>query len=64
MKAKTHFAFDIDVWEAKGSNIVEHLAGLDDFLMAVAAYEVAVIKPKEKITLRHGIRVVNKSWVE
>ena len=37
--------------------MVEHLAGLDDFLMAVAAYKAAVAaKPKEKITLRQGVR--------
>jgi hypothetical protein len=63
MKAKTHFSFDIDLWDAEGINIVDHLAGLDDFLMAMAAYDVAVsAKPKERITLRQGARIVKKSW--
>jgi len=63
MKRKTHFAFNIDVWDANGINIIEHLSGLDDFLMAVAAYEAAVsAKPKEKISLRQGARVVRKNW--
>jgi hypothetical protein len=63
MKTKTHFAFRIDVWD--GDNLVEHLAGLDDYSMAVAAYWAAVKnRPKDKITLRQGIRVVVKNWQE
>jgi hypothetical protein len=38
MKTKTHFAFRIDVWDDAGDNLVEHLAGLDDYAMAVVAY--------------------------
>jgi hypothetical protein len=65
MKTKTHFAFRVDVWDAEGNNLVEHLAGLDDHAMAVAAYWAAVVaKPKEKITLRQGARVMMKSWTE
>jgi hypothetical protein len=63
MKTKTHFAFRIDVWDDAGDNLVEHLAGLDDYAMAVVAYSAAVeSRPKDKITLRQGIRVVVKSW--
>jgi hypothetical protein len=65
VKTKTHFAFRIDIWDAEGNNLIEHLAGLDDHMMAVAAYWAAVAaKPKEKITLRQGARVVMKSWTE
>jgi hypothetical protein len=65
MKTKTHFSFRIDVWDDAGNNIVEHLAGVEDHAMAVAAYWAAVAaKPKEKITLRQGARVVMKSWTE
>jgi len=36
--------------------------GLDDFMMAVAAYEAAVeSKPGQKISLRQGARVVKKN---
>jgi hypothetical protein len=42
MKTKTYFAFRIDVWDGDGNNIIEHLAGLDDHMMAVAAYWAAV----------------------
>ena len=62
MKTKTYFAFRIDAWDGAGNEIVEHLAGLDDHSMAVAAYWAAVAaKPKEKITLRQGARVMMKS---
>jgi hypothetical protein len=65
VKTKTHFAFRIDVWDDAGDNLVEHLAGLDDYGMAVAAYWAAVeSRPKVKITLRQGIRVVVKNWSE
>jgi hypothetical protein len=65
MKTKTHFAFRIDVWDGAGNNIIEHLAGLDDHAMAVAAYWAAVAaKPSERITLRQGARVVMKNWTE
>jgi len=33
MKTKTYFAFRIDVWDANGNNIIEHLAGLDDHII-------------------------------
>jgi len=37
MKTKTYFAFRIDLWDDAGDNLVERLAGLDDYGMAVAA---------------------------
>lgn len=65
MKTKTYFAFRIDVWDSSGDSMTEHLAALEDYAMAVAAYWAAVAaKPKEKITLRQGARVVMKSWME
>jgi len=36
MKTKTYFAFRIDVWDAAGNSIVEHVAGVDDFEVAEA----------------------------
>jgi len=55
--------FRVDIWDDKGDNLVEHLAGLDDYAMAVVAYWAAVEnRPKDKITLRQGIRVVVKNW--
>jgi uncharacterized protein YdaU (DUF1376 family) len=65
MKTKTYFAFRIDVWDSSGDNLAEHLGGLEDYAMAVAAYWAAIqSRPKDKITLRQGARVVLKSWTE
>jgi hypothetical protein len=44
MKAKTHFAFRIDVWDDAGDSIVEHVAGVDDFEVAEATYRAAVAR--------------------
>jgi uncharacterized protein YdaU (DUF1376 family) len=44
-------------------SLTEHLAGLEDYAMAVAAYWAAIQgRPKDKITLRQGARVVLKNW--
>jgi len=91
MKTKTYFAFRIDVWDSAGNSLTEHLGGLDDYAMAVAAdvwdsagnsltehlgglddYAMAVAaywaaiqnRPKDKITLRQGARVMMKNWNE
>jgi len=55
VKTKTHFAFRVDIWDDAGDNIVEHIAGIDDFETAVATYWGAVRRwPKAKITLRRA----------
>ena len=65
MKTKTYFAFRVDVWDGAGDNVVEHVAGVDDFETAVATYWAAVRRwPKAKITPRQGARVVVKNWQE
>jgi hypothetical protein len=62
-KTKTYFSYRIDIWDMAGDNVVDHLAGLDDYLMAVAAYRaVAENRPSEKISLRQGARIVLKTW--
>jgi hypothetical protein len=41
-------------------SIIEHIAGVDDFEVAVATYWAAVARwPAARITLRQGIRVVH-----
>jgi hypothetical protein len=48
-----------------GDNIVEHIAGVDDFETAVATYRAACLRwPNAKITLRQGARVVVRNWRE
>jgi hypothetical protein len=44
MKTKTHFAFRINIWDNDGGSIVEHVAGVDDFAVAVATYWAAVTR--------------------
>jgi hypothetical protein len=65
MKTKTYFAFRIDVWDDTGNSIVEHVAGVDDFEVAVATYRAVILRwPRARITLRQGARVVMKTWTE
>jgi hypothetical protein len=50
------------MWDDAGQNIIEHLAGVEDFEVAEAAYRAAVKKwPKAVITLRAGARVIHDS---
>ena len=61
-KTQTHFAFRIDAWTADGESIVEHLAGVEDYTLAMAAYRAAVGRwPNTPITLRQGARVIEDS---
>jgi hypothetical protein len=65
MKTKTIFAFRVDIWDAAGDSIVDHVAGIDDFETAVATYWAAVRRwPNARITLRQGAWVVHKTWDE
>jgi len=38
---RTHFAYRIDLWDASGDNIVEHLAGVEDYELALATEAIA-----------------------
>jgi hypothetical protein len=41
LTTRTHFAFRIDMWTDDGENIIEHLAGAEDFTVALATYKAA-----------------------
>jgi hypothetical protein len=57
MKTKTHFAFRIDTWAPDGESIVEHIAGVEDYQVALATYRAACERwPGTPITLRQGAR--------
>jgi hypothetical protein len=59
---RTHFVYRIDIWTDDGKNIVEHLAGLENLIVARAAYRAACERwPNARITLRQGSRVVEDS---
>ena len=55
---RTHFAFRIDLWTSDGASVVEHLAGAEDFQLALATYRAAVALAGWAITLRQGARVI------
>ena len=54
----------IDRWdEATGENLIEQIAGVSDYLVALETYRAAVKRwPGAKITLRNRARVLEKSW--
>jgi hypothetical protein len=53
------FAHRIDLWDSSGEDIVEHLAGIEDFELAMATYRAACERwPGANITLRAGARVI------
>ena len=61
MKNRTHFPHSIDLLDGEGE-ILEHLAGVQDFELAQATYE-AVLKPWPGMPVmsRQGGRVVHYS---
>ena len=59
---RTHFVYRIDLWDSNGDNIVEHLAGVEDFQIAMDTYRSAVRRwPGGVITLRQGGGVIKDS---
>jgi hypothetical protein len=62
MKNRTHFTHRIDMWDDDGENIIEHLASVEDFEVAMATYRAACQRwPGAAITLRRGARVIEDS---
>src|SRR5262249_18389252 len=59
---RTHFTFRVDVWDANGESIVEDIAGVEDYQVALATYHAACQRwPGIPITLRQGVRVIEDS---
>ena len=54
----------IDRWDdATGENLIERIAGVSDYLVALETYRAAVQRwPNVKITLRNRARVIEQSW--
>jgi hypothetical protein len=62
---RTQFAFRIDRWDRDGHTIMDHVADVENLLVAMAAYEAACRHwPGETITLRQGVRVIEDSRKE
>jgi hypothetical protein len=56
-KTRTHFTFRVDSWTPDGESIVEHIAGVEDFQVALATFRAASERwPGMPITLRQGAR--------
>jgi len=52
MKTKIHFQFRIDLFDATGDNVIEHVAGIDDLEVAEAAYRAALTRwPNSRVIL-------------
>jgi hypothetical protein len=61
VKNRIHFKHRLDMIDAQGE-IMEHLAGIDDFELADALYEAALKRwPTANIMLRAGARVIKDS---
>src|SRR5215831_15362403 len=61
---RTHFTFRIDTWTPDGESIVEHVAGVEDYQVALAMFRAACQRwPGTPITLRQGARVMAPRWV-
>ncbi|MGA8419406.1 MAG: hypothetical protein WB691_06540 [Pseudolabrys sp.] len=59
---RNDFAFRIDRWTDDGERIVEHVAGAEDFQIAIATYHAARKRwPKAAMTLRQGTWVIEDS---
>ena len=55
----TTFPYRIDRWDADGSRVLEHLADIDDLIVARAIYEAACKRwSGERFTLRQDTRVI------
>jgi hypothetical protein len=59
---RIHFTFRIDTWTPDGESIVEHVAGVEDYQVALATFLAACQRwPGIPITLRQGARVIEDS---
>jgi hypothetical protein len=58
----SHFTFRVDIWTADGERIVEYVAGVQDYQVALATYRAACERwPDTPVTLRQGARVIEDS---
>jgi hypothetical protein len=59
-RTRTNFTYRIDTWaKPEGKSIVEHVAGVEDYQLALATFRAACERwPNTPITLRQGARVI------
>jgi hypothetical protein len=59
MKDRHHFTHRIDMWNGEGNEIIERLAEVEDFELAMATYHAACLHwPTGRIRLRENGRVI------
>jgi hypothetical protein len=59
---RTHFTFRVDTWTPDGESIVEHVAGVEDYQVALATFLATCQRwPGTPVTLRQGARVIEDS---
>jgi hypothetical protein len=59
---KHQFAFRIDTWTPDGERIMEQVALVEDYKVALATFRAACERwPNTPITLRQGARVIEDS---
>jgi hypothetical protein len=59
---RTYFPFRVDIWTEDGGSVLEHLAGIENLIVARAAYRAACERwPNAAITLRQGPSIVEDS---
>jgi hypothetical protein len=59
---RTHFTFRVDTWTPDGESIVEHVAGVEDYQVALATYRVACEHwPGTPHHIAAGARVIEDS---
>jgi hypothetical protein len=58
MKIRTHFKHSVFMLDEAG-DLLEHLGGTEDYLLAAELYEVALKRwPNARIQMREGARIV------
>jgi hypothetical protein len=59
---RTYFPFRVDIWTDDGGSVLEHLAGVENLIVARGAYRAACERwPHAAITLRKGASIVEDS---
>src|SRR5262245_55950414 len=59
MSTRFHFLYRIDMCRSDDAKVIEHLAGVEDFKVAMATYRAACERwPGRTITLSQGARVI------
>jgi hypothetical protein len=58
-KDRKRFSHRIDMWDDDGESVLEHLADVEDFDLAMATYRAACLRwPGAAITIRRGARII------